>query len=428
MSSDVAVRVEGLSKQYRLGALRAGSTTLRETISTWVRRRESREDRILWALRDVSFELRTGEAFGVIGKNGSGKSTLLKILSRITPPTKGFAKLRGRVGSLLEVGTGFHPELTGRENVFLSGRLLGLRRNEIRSKFDEIVAFAGIGRQIDTPVKRYSSGQYARLAFAVAAFLEPEILIVDEVLAVGDAEFQQRCIGRMKNVAQMGRTILFVSHNMDAVTSLCSRAILLREGRVEADGPARDVVLKYSAASASQHVVRWRGEAGDDDVRLLATSVSTSDRDGVLCTDSPIEIEFVAEVRAPVLGLICAVELYSGTEKLLAYSAYDDDRSPPADEVAPGRIARRMVIPPNTLAAGSYEVRFDFGIHNRRRIVDGSGTLAFHIENVAGLGRRFLTPRTQGLLRPAWTWDILQPDRVEALLGGPQGTFSPADS
>jgi len=427
MSSDAAVRVERLSKRYRLGTLRAGATPLREAISNWVRRRDSRDEQILWALLDVSFELEPGEAFGIIGKNGSGKSTLLKILSRITAPTTGFAELRGRVGSLLEVGTGFHPELTGRENVVLGGRLLGLERSEVRCKFDEIVAFAGIERHSDTPVKRYSSGQYTRLAFAVAAYLEPEILLVDEVLAVGDVEFQQRCIGRMKSVAKLGRTVLFVSHNMDAITALCSRAILLREGQVEADGPAREVVLKYLAASTPQHVARWQGEAGDDQVRLLATSVSTPERNGVLCTDCPILIEFIAEVRAPVLGLVCAVELYSGMEKMLAYSAYDDDRPPPPEEVAPGRIARSVLIPANTLSAGNYEVRFDLGIHNKRRIVDGAGTLSFCVENVAGLGRRFLTSRTHGLLRPAWVWDVLRPERVEALLGVSPESSLPAD-
>ena len=257
--SEIVVRVEGLSKRYRLGEVERYKT-VRESLarlarSALARRRETRsEDRAareLWALRDVSFQVHRGEVLGIIGRNGAGKSTLLKILSRITAPTRGRAEIRGSVGSLLEVGTGFHPELTGRENVYLNGAILGMKRVEVQAKFDAIAEFAEMGRFMDTPVKRYSSGMYTRLAFAVAAFLEPEILVVDEVLAVGDVEFQRKCLGRMDEVARSGRTVLFVSHNMNAVSELCTRALLLDAGGVALDGDVSTVVEAYLATHRS---------------------------------------------------------------------------------------------------------------------------------------------------------------------------------
>ena len=248
---DIALRVEDLSKQYRIGGSREAYKTLRDTFTDAVVSAFRRAGRLVrgrgvgaaergetfWALKDVSFEIKRGEVVGIIGCNGAGKSTLLKILGRITEPTGGYADIYGRVGSLLEVGTGFHPELTGRENIYLNGAILGMKRVEIGRKFDEIVAFAEIERFIDTPVKHYSSGMYMRLAFAVAAHLEPEILLVDEVLAVGDARFQKKCLNKMQDVGQQGRTVLFVSHNMQAITRLCQRAILLEGGTMVQDGP-----------------------------------------------------------------------------------------------------------------------------------------------------------------------------------------------
>jgi len=285
--SDIAIRVEGLGKRYRLGQ-QVGYKTLRETfflayhtptriLGQRVRRMRWTEDRgpktevaglpspvpspqspvsgpqspvpsqsdHIWALKDVSFEVNRGEAVGIIGRNGSGKSTLLKILSRITAPTEGCVEVHGRLGSLLEVGTGFHPELTGRENIYLNGAVIGMKRAEVNRKFDEIVAFAEIEKFLDTPVKRYSSGMYVRLAFAVAAHLEPEILIVDEVLAVGDAQFQKKCLGKMGDVAREGRTVLFVSHNMSAIRQLCPRSMLLENGRILQAGPASEVIDSY---------------------------------------------------------------------------------------------------------------------------------------------------------------------------------------
>ena len=262
--AEIAIRAEGISKRYRLGTGSARYGRLSEALWNTLRRplaRQSRDEGELWALKDVSMEIREGEVIGIIGRNGSGKTTLLKVLSRITEPTEGFADVHGRVGSLLEVGTGFHPELTGRENVFLNGAILGMRKAEVTGKFDEIVAFAEIERFIDTPVKRYSSGMFVRLAFAVAAHLEPEILLVDEVLAVGDAAFQRKCLGKIDDVAKQGRTVLFVSHNMAAVESLCSRAVLLRNGRVELKGSAVEVVGRYMTdAGASTPLVRFPDE------------------------------------------------------------------------------------------------------------------------------------------------------------------------
>jgi len=286
MSSPVVV-VENLSKRYRLGHQRSKGDGLRHALEdlaraplNWIRSQRARkheETEEFWALKDVSFEINRGEVVGIIGRNGAGKSTLLKILSRITEPTSGRIVIDGRVASLLEVGTGFHPELTGRENIFLNGAILGMSRNEIKRKFDEIVAFSEIEKFLDTPVKRYSSGMYVRLAFAVAAHLQPDILIVDEVLAVGDSEFQKKCLGKMQSVAHSGRTILFVSHNTAAVNTLCSRTILLNKGSIELAGNTASVLNQYLHTNSSSefiapdshdlspHIERvwFSGQAGD---------------------------------------------------------------------------------------------------------------------------------------------------------------------
>ena len=280
------IRVQGVSKRYRLGARRAGPATLREAIAgaarsplaAFGRRRDAAGDAALWALRDVSFEVQPGEVVGVIGRNGAGKSTLLKILSRITEPTAGRAELYGRASSLLVVGTVFHPELSGRENVYLNGAILGMRRAEIARRFDEIVAFSEVEKFIDTPVKRYSSGMHMRLAFAVAAHLEPEILIVDEVLAVGDAQFQKKCLGKMGSAAEEGRTVLFVSHNMAAVSNLCRRGLVLEQGRVVYAGTQTEAVARYlTRCRAPGRSLRDRTDrAGSGEVRVVAVEVRDS--------------------------------------------------------------------------------------------------------------------------------------------------------
>lgn len=314
--SDIAIRCEGLSKQYRLGRQERYQTlrdVLTDAVAAPFRRlsaafrngngvsgtqnseRETRNSDLIWALDDVSFEVTHGEVVGIIGRNGAGKSTLLKILSRITKPTKGHAEIHGRVGSLLEVGTGFHPELTGRENIYLNGAVLGMRKAEIDRKFDEIVAFAEVEKFVDTPVKRYSSGMQVRLAFGVAAHLETEILLVDEVLAVGDAAFQRRCLGKMGEVASEGRTILFVTHNMTAVTQLCQRAILLDSGEVLKDGAPAEGINSYlnDMGHNSSHVWPDRASApGGDIARIHAVRVLCEGRVGErVDIDKEVEIE-----------------------------------------------------------------------------------------------------------------------------------------
>jgi len=283
---EIVLSVENVSKQYRLGKIGTGS--LRQDISYWwkhsvLKRADpffygGEDERFLWALKDVSFELKKGEALGIIGNNGSGKSTLLKIISRITPPTKGYVRGKGTVSSILEIGTGFHQELSGRENIFMSGYALGMSKEEIKKKFDEIVAFSGIEKFIDTPVKRYSSGMYVRLAFSVAAHLEPDILIIDEVLAVGDVEFQKKCMGKMEDVSsQKGRTILFVSHNMTAITNLCSKTLWLDKGIVKQMGVSKEVVKsyleKFAKAIPPKDWTEPSSAPGNDLIRLKRTSV-----------------------------------------------------------------------------------------------------------------------------------------------------------
>src|SRR5438094_366500 len=303
--SDVAIRVAGLGKQYQIGGDRKPYKTIRESLTDTVlgplRRLRAglsadavNGEQAFWALKDVSFEVNRGEVVGIIGRNGAGKSTLLKILSRITEPTEGEVEIAGRVGSLLEVGTGFHPELTGRENVYLNGAILGMKRSEIDRKFDEIVAFSEIEKFLETPVKHYSSGMYTRLAFAVAAHLEPEILLVDEVLAVGDARFQKKCLNKMHDVGHQGRTVLFVSHNMPAITRLCARTILLDEGSVLHDGPSHQVVSAYLNSGLGTTAAReWPDPAkapGGEVARLRAVRVRTEEG----------RITDVVDIRRPV--------------------------------------------------------------------------------------------------------------------------------
>lgn len=337
--TDIAIRIDNLSKQYRIGGQKKGYKTLRDTLTETLISPFRRAGRLLrgqdygaseiketiWALKDVSFEVKRGEVMGIIGANGAGKTTLLKILSRITEPTRGYAEIHGRVGSLLEVGTGFHPELTGRENIYLNGAILGMRRAEIDRKFHEIVAFAEVEKFIDTPVKHYSSGMYVRLAFAVAAHLEPEILLVDEVLAVGDAVFQKRCLGKMDSVAKEGRTVLFVSHNMMAVQKLCTRGVWLSEGKIMKDGQAERVVSNYmrqALPALSEQVWTDRTSApGNDKVRLRRASIrpaSGSDSDPITIK-TPFVLAFEYWNLEPDVYLNLTVRIYN-EQGLLAFT------------------------------------------------------------------------------------------------------------
>lgn len=317
MSRAIAIRVDGLGKEFPFGAVRNAYPTLRAALSGGIRRalrheRASREARRFWALKDVTLEVRRGEVVGIIGHNGAGKSTLLKILSRITAPTTGRVEVHGRLGSLLEVGTGFHPELTGRENVYLNGAILGMRKAEIDRKFDEIVDFSEVEAFLDTPVKHYSSGMQVRLAFAVAAHLEPEILVIDEVLAVGDAAFQKKCLGKMGSVSREGRTVLFVSHNLGAVRALCDRGVLLRHGMVAADRPVAETVAAYLEGledAAAQDVAMRVDRHGKGGVRVARVEVAASD--GVsraLSTGRPARFAFAATAVLP--GMTCLFDVF----------------------------------------------------------------------------------------------------------------------
>jgi len=355
------IEAQGLGKEYRLGGVRSHPNTLYERLasltqrSTWARQ----TDRRFWALRGVDFNVEASEVVGVIGRNGAGKSTLLKILSRITDPTVGRVLLRGRVASLLEVGTGFHPELSGRENIRLNGALLGMSRAEVARRFDEIVAFSEIEEFLDTPVKRYSSGMYVRLAFAVAAHLEPDILLVDEVLAVGDVAFQNRCLGRMQEVAGEGRTVLFVSHNMAAVSRLCARAIHLDGGRVAADGPVQSVVEGY-LRQAAEAPGEWRaGAAGGAQAPRWLRSARLLDDAGEVSAVADfdrgftIEIEFVAPGRDEEFVLAFRLVDSIGVD---VFSSWDSD-SQTVRSTEPGAIHRaRCRVPPRLVRPGTYTV------------------------------------------------------------------------
>jgi lipopolysaccharide transport system ATP-binding protein len=401
--TDIAVRVENLSKRYRIGQI-VGYSTLRESLMNLayapVRRLRKTADRskekrqktedgrqitdvsgppslvssppspvsspsnYIWALKDVSFEVQRGEAVGIIGRNGSGKTTILKILSRITAPTEGYAEVHGRVGSLLEVGTGFHPELTGRENIYLNGAVLGMKKAEVKQKFDEIVAFSEIEKFLDTPVKRYSSGMYVRLAFSVAAHLEPEILIVDEVLAVGDAAFQKKCLGKMSNVASEGRTVLFVSHNMAAVQELCQRAILLREGQIVEDNSARKVVSDYLSAQSDS-------SSGDMDVsdpslrrnslpdsRFRWTRVGVIDfagrKTGFLRFGEPFEIILQGFAEAELSDVLAGFSIDS-VLGIAVFNSFQIDNGI-AGQLPAGKVLFRVRMEPNLLAPGLYTI------------------------------------------------------------------------
>jgi lipopolysaccharide transport system ATP-binding protein len=356
--SDIAIRVDHLAKRYRIGESVEPYHTMRDTLARlmrapFTRRRRDPAATDLWALDDVSFEIRQGEVVGIIGGNGAGKSTLLKILSRITTPTRGRARIVGRVASLLEVGTGFHPELTGRENIFLNGAILGMARREIAEKFDAIVAFAEVDRFIDTAVKYYSSGMYVRLAFAVAAHLEPEILIVDEVLSVGDARFQQKCLGKMDDVAKGGRTVLFVSHNMAAVQRLATSALLLERGRLKASGNVRAMVAKYLSGDARASFVADR-RSGQP--QILAADVIDSHGTPVskpLNTDAfGFRVRFVLPDARSGMSVGIGVLAADGT---VVFTNNSDDVSLALPR-EPGEYEARIVLPADTLLAGDYHL------------------------------------------------------------------------
>jgi lipopolysaccharide transport system ATP-binding protein len=412
----VAVRADGLSKQYRIGQYKAAYGTFRDTLADSVRRLKSghvhEPEKTIWALRDVSFEAHEGEVLGIIGPNGAGKSTLLKILTRITTPTEGRAEIRGRVGSLLEVGTGFNPELTGRENIYLNGTILGMKRSEITRNFDAIVEFSGVEKFIDTPVKRYSSGMFVRLAFSVAAHFEPEVMIVDEVLSVGDADFQRRSIGRMESIGDSGRTVLFVSHNLQGILQLCDRAILLREGEVVLDGATEDVVSAYeeqTMGTGSSYVWDPDEAPGDDLVRLQSIRVVESDGSRVTAADvrEPIGIEIgfrVLREGRPVVPKIKLLDQHGA----ISFNAMDT--SPRWHDVTPpGEYLATAWIPGNFLNEGRYAVDASIVTIASPKLhphAVNNQVIAFHVYDPGegGSSRGRFTGQFRGSVRPLLEW------------------------
>jgi len=412
-----AITVDQLSKRYRIGELQSAYGTLRDSLTAAARRMLRRDHRPhyeeMWALRGVSFEVGEGEVLGVIGRNGAGKSTLLKILTRITTPTEGRATIRGRVGSLLEVGTGFHPELTGRENVYLNGSVLGMKRREIALKFPEIVEFAGVETFIDTPVKRYSSGMSVRLAFAVAAHLEPEILLVDEVLAVGDAEFQRRCLGRMEDLSESGRTVLFVSHNMQAVSQLCDRAILLEDGLKVREGSSGEVVAQYlqkvGGIGASRAGADLESAFGDDLAQLRSVRVVDEDGQVVNAVDvrQPVGIEIGFGVLKAGEPVFPKIKVYDARGDV-AFNAWDTNsrwREPsPA-----GEYVATAWIPGNLLNEGLVTVDVgvcSLGAPKLHPHAGCAAAVSFHVQD-PGEGdsaRGLFTGQVKGVVRPLLEW------------------------
>jgi lipopolysaccharide transport system ATP-binding protein len=415
----LAIEAHELSKRYRIGQMQAAYGTLRDSLTRTAARLTGREQpqarQEIWALRDVSFSVREGEVLGVVGRNGAGKSTLLKVLTRITAPTSGRAVIRGRVGSLLEVGTGFNPELTGRENVFLNGSILGMKRREIQRKLSDIIEFSGIETFIDTPVKRYSSGMYVRLAFSVAAHLEPEILLVDEVLAVGDAEFQQRCLGRMEQFSGTGRTVLFVSHNMQTINQLCDRAIWIDGGRIVEDGDPSEVVTHYLRTShTSESVMSWPDDEsapGDDLARLLSVRVVNEDGDAVETIDvrEPVGIE----IRFRVLGEgppVFAKIRVQDRQGDIAFNAMDTSAQAQHSS-QPGVYTATAWIPPNLLNEGTATVDVAVctlhapKLHQRAGRYEAVSFTVFDPGDGDSARGRF-TGQLRGAVRPLLEWSV----------------------
>jgi lipopolysaccharide transport system ATP-binding protein len=426
MSKDIILKAENISKQYRLGQV--GMGTLSHDLNRWwhqVRGKENPYSKIgdindrstkgnsdyVWALQDINFEVERGEVIGIIGKNGAGKSTLLKILSKVTAPTVGSIKYSGRIASLLEVGTGFHSEMTGRENIFLNGAILGMTKKEIASKLDEIIDFSGCERYIDTPVKRYSSGMYVRLAFAVAAFLDPEILIIDEVLAVGDADFQKKAIGKMQDISKTGsRTVLFVSHNMAAVKSLCTRGIVLENGKVVFDGGIDNAIDEYLNDSVNNASRKWdiTQAPGSDFIRLLEVKVLNKNKEITInhSVIDEIDIEFIYEILKENQLFTHGFNLYNN-HNVHILSSHDKDSTTLHTSLPLGKHSKIITIPGNFLAESSYSCSFAIMNYNPFHV-------EFHEMNIVGFNvidelgnntvRGNYSGNLPGLVRPLLNW------------------------
>jgi lipopolysaccharide transport system ATP-binding protein len=411
--SEVVIKVENVSKQYRLGQV--GTGTISHDLNRWWAKLQGKEDPTLkigdvndrtakgnsdyvWSLKDINFEINKGDAVGIIGRNGAGKSTLLKILSKVTGPTTGHIKVKGRIASLLEVGTGFHPELTGRENIYLNGAILGMKHHEIKRKFDEIVDFSGVERYIDTPVKRYSSGMYVRLAFAVAAHLESEILIIDEVLAVGDAEFQKKCLGKMGDVSKgEGRTILFVSHNMISIQALCNRGILMNQGTIFSEGSINETVNQYLALNAASVKTSFsfsdeKEAIGNDDVKILSMKATPKE----IGLEDEVLIEMEILNTSDECALFVAIDFVNNQEIIAFGTGYDFD-------IANHKSATvTCVIPPNFLNDGIYTLNLYVATIGKRLLYKKEAVISFEVKD----GKRDLgyLGKVNGVVRPILAW------------------------
>jgi lipopolysaccharide transport system ATP-binding protein len=414
-----AIRVEDLGKQYRIGGMPSGYRTLRDALSSGLRRLSRRgsppSTDTIWALRHINFNVERGQVLGIVGRNGAGKSTLLKLLSRVTDPTEGKAEIYGRVGSLLEVGTGFHPELTGRENIYLNGAILGMKRAEIERKFDEIVDFSEVRKFIDTPVKRYSSGMYLRLAFAVAAHLEPEILVVDEVLAVGDAEFQRKCLGKMSDVAHEGRTVLFVSHNMSAILRLTEETIVLDKGQIVMRGPTPEAVDFYMTSEMARSGER-RWEPGDDyqtnnpfhplAIRVLDSQGRVADR---VLSSEDFSVEFEYELREELTGL--RVGMYLATSRgEQVFTSFDTDNPETYERLTDrrkGHYISKCRIPRDLLNGGVFVLGVNASSFRIRSYFTDEHALTFTVDPTGAPGSQWAEHR-RGPVRPALNWEITE--------------------
>lgn len=432
--SEIAIQAEGVGKCYLVGhhdAERERYTALRDVMARGARNlaRTTRDmlrgrpvvqgDSVeeFWALRDISFEIRQGDRVGIIGRNGAGKSTLLKVLSRITEPTRGQIKIRGRVASLLEVGTGFHPELSGRENVFLNGAILGMTRREIQRKFDEIVEFAEVEKFLDTPVKRYSSGMYVRLAFSVAAHLEPEILIVDEVLAVGDAQFQKKCLGKMEDVGKDGRTVIFVSHNMAAIRQLCSTAILLRGGQLLSQCDSESAVARYMEQGVERAGHKLWAQGLGTELKLLSVTLvdSSGEVKSNFTSHGDIHIVMRYRVESAVEGAQVAFVL-STVDGVAVLTSQDGDAPGASARKEPGEYSARATLPRDFLNEGDYFLSFACHVPMVRILYHEDNVLCFSVKNIDGVGG-FVDDKRRGVTRPRLDWrTAVEPVRDCAVL------------
>lgn len=424
-----AIKVSNLSKRYRIGFKKQARDTFAEVISDWVMQpirnyrrlrrltkfenrdlsQESLDD-IIWALRDVSFTVSPGEVIGVIGKNGAGKSTLLKILSRITYPTGGLVELNGRVSSLLEVGTGFHPELTGRENVYLNGTILGMTKVEIDKKFDEIVEFSGISKFIDTPVKFYSSGMGVRLAFSVAAHLEPEILLIDEVLSVGDAAFQKKSLGKMEEVSQQGRTVLFVSHNMGAVRSLCSRALLLESGVLLKDDDVDSVINTYLSSKDVSTIgsLSWSEADAPQDKELILYGIELVSESGEVKTTFQIDEAFEIRIKYQIVDPVKNLRLYLRLKTTMGetvFATYEDAQIQEGFTRGPGHYTAICKIPGNILNNITYRLYIGFDSPGHKVLIPGKEYLELDVIDTSD-GYRYAKGAFDGPIRPQLAWEV----------------------